>query len=127
MIKTLMEMPDIMIYNSNKGIWLLTAGKFTGEFQLYEKEKAVLLIKLNDLAPSFSLLESWQRQFSTGEFEQNMAVVRQDDCWWLGQYFDRIDTLVESINLQILIAESMCFLTERDAVSHGLKGSREPA
>lgn len=114
MIDALMKIPDIVLEEATKEGWSLTVGRFEARFEPREELAWILLIKLNDITLPLTLVEQWQRQLSSGDYANNLALVVMDECWWLAQYFDENVDIANEIHLQIQLAECMHILARAE-------------
>jgi len=118
-VEILMEIPDVVIEKNNSGRWDLMVGEFSGRFESCRGNMGMLFIRLNNLTPPMTLIEQWHCQFSSGEIAANMALVRQDRCWWLGQYFDNQAALADGVRLQLQLAEFIYSIAQREVAGIG--------
>lgn len=115
MIEILMAIPDIVVEKKEAQNWILTVGRFYGCFEVRAKNSGVLLISLTGITLPVPLLNQWQQQFSSGEYENNLALMMKNGCWWLAQYIENNSGLPADIHLQLQLVECMYLLTQQDA------------
>ncbi|MGL5968958.1 MAG: hypothetical protein ACRCZ6_17695 [Kluyvera sp.] len=107
MIKALMKIPDIMLVETSGYAWSLTVGRFDARFEARGELAGILLIKLNDISLPLALINQWQRQFSSGEYMNNLSLVVMNECWWLAQYIQDETSLASDVHLQSQLVECM--------------------
>jgi len=117
MIKTLMDIPDVVMERTSKNGWQLAYSGYKGMFYPHNEQAGMLFIELDHFSPPFTLVEQWQYQLSRGEFAANMGLVSRDDRWWLAQCFVGKDTLAEGAELQIQLAACLHAMSKREGIN----------
>ncbi|EOZ9391076.1 hypothetical protein ACQYE5_003040 [Enterobacter cancerogenus] len=120
MIKALMKIPDIMLEETVGDVWSLTVGKFDARFEPRGELAGILLIKIDDVSLSLSLINQCQRQFSSGDYANNLSLVVMNECWWLAQYIDDEASVACDLSLQRQLVECIHVLA-RSASEQGIQ------
>lgn len=117
MIKTLMEISDVVMERVGKNGWEFSYSGFRGVYHPHDEQTGMLFIEFERFFPSFNkLIDLWQCQFSRGEFAANIGLVFWDKRWWLAQYLVGKEMLITGAELQIQLAACLLVLSKRESM-----------